>query len=166
MNREEILQFINANPSCHLATTDGNQPRVRGMLLYKTDTTGLVFHTGAFKTLYNQITQNKHVELCFNSKDMQVRVAGIVEIIDDLNLKKEIVEAYNEIIRKYPIDREEIIIGGFSAGDVAALEIMLCHLVPVQGFVVLCPPKPESFNDENIIEAKTMGVRGTIYPLK
>jgi pyridoxamine 5'-phosphate oxidase len=84
MNREEILQFLNANPSCHLATTDGTRPRVRGMLLYKADSTGLVFHTGAFKALYKQITQNKHVELCFNSKDAQVRVAGIVEIIDDL----------------------------------------------------------------------------------
>jgi pyridoxamine 5'-phosphate oxidase len=93
MNREEILQFLNANPSCHLATTDGNQPRIRGMLLYKADPTGLIFHTGAFKALYNQITQNKHVELCFNSKDTQVRVAGIVEIINDLNLKKEIVGA-------------------------------------------------------------------------
>jgi pyridoxamine 5'-phosphate oxidase len=93
MNRKEILQFINANPSCHLATTDGNQPRVRGMLLYKADSTGLVFHTGAFKALCNQITQSKHIELCFNSKDTQVRVAGIVEIIDDLTLKKEIVEA-------------------------------------------------------------------------
>ena len=76
--------------------------------------------------------------------------------------KKEIVEAYNEIIKKYPIDREEIIIGGFSAGGVAALEVTLCDLIPVAGFIVLCPAKPESFHDENIIEAKERGVRGTI----
>jgi uncharacterized pyridoxamine 5'-phosphate oxidase family protein len=32
MNREEILQFISTNPACHLATMEGNQPRVRGSL--------------------------------------------------------------------------------------------------------------------------------------
>jgi tetratricopeptide (TPR) repeat protein len=76
--------------------------------------------------------------------------------------KKEIVEAYHKIIEKYPVDEREIIIGGFSAGGVAALEIMLCNSVPVTGFVVLCPGKPGSFNEENIQEAKKRGIRGTI----
>ncbi len=76
--------------------------------------------------------------------------------------KKEIVEAYNEIVKKYPVDEKEIIIGGFSAGGVAALEIILCNSIPVHGFVVLCPAKPESFSDENIKKAKERGVRGTI----
>jgi len=76
--------------------------------------------------------------------------------------KKEIVEAYNEIIKEYPVDEKEVIIGGFSAGGVAALEVTLCDLIPAAGFIVLCPAKPESFSDENIIEAKERGVRGTI----
>jgi len=83
MNREEILQFLNKNPVCHLASTEGNQPRVRGMMMYKADSTGIFFHTGAFKSLYSQITRNRHVEICFNSQDTQVRVAGIVEILDN-----------------------------------------------------------------------------------
>jgi len=76
--------------------------------------------------------------------------------------KKEIIEAYHMIIKKYPVDEKEIVIGGFSAGGVAALEITLCHSIPVTGFVVLCPAKPGSFNKENIIEAKARGIRGTI----
>lgn len=76
--------------------------------------------------------------------------------------KKEIIKAYNMIMEKYPVDEKEIIIGGFSAGGVAALEVTLSNLLPVTGFVVLCPGKPGSFNKENIIEAKERGIRGTI----
>ncbi len=76
--------------------------------------------------------------------------------------KKEIIEAYQMIMEKYPVDEKEIIIGGFSAGGVAALEVTLSHSIPVAGFVVLCPGKPGSFTEENIIEAKERGIRGTI----
>ena len=35
MTKQEILDAINQNPVFYLATLDGDQPRVRGMLLYK-----------------------------------------------------------------------------------------------------------------------------------
>lgn len=93
MNRDEILAFLNAHPDCHLATLEGNQPRVRGMFMYRADEKGLIFHTGDFKPLYAQLMKNKQVEVCFNSPDKQVRVAGIAEISEEKNLKKEILEA-------------------------------------------------------------------------
>ena len=93
MNREQILGFLNANPVCYLATCEGSQPRVRGMMMYRADSSGLIFHTGKFKALSKQLLANKQVEVCFNSKDAQVRVAGVVEIVEDMSLKKEIVEA-------------------------------------------------------------------------
>ncbi len=37
--------------------------------------------------------KNNRVEVCFNSQEAQVRVAGVVEILDDKNLKKEMVAA-------------------------------------------------------------------------
>jgi len=84
---------MNAHPICHLATLEGDQPRVRGMMMYRADSTGILFHVGAHKSLRCQIVQNPRVEVCFNSESMQVRIAGTVEILDDLDLKKEIVEA-------------------------------------------------------------------------
>lgn len=93
MNREEILNFLNTNPASHFATTDGNQPRVRGLMMYKADSTGIYYHTAKCKPLYRQITENKGVEICFNSQDAQVRVEGFVEILDDDNLKKEMLSA-------------------------------------------------------------------------
>jgi pyridoxamine 5'-phosphate oxidase len=93
MTKSEILALINANPACHLATAEGDVPHVRGILLYRADENGLVFHTGNTKDLYRQLIRNPKVEFCFNDyqKGIQVRVSGSVELVDDMGLKKEIV---------------------------------------------------------------------------
>ncbi|MTI67979.1 MAG: pyridoxamine 5'-phosphate oxidase family protein [Firmicutes bacterium] len=92
MRREEILKLMRENPVFFLATVEGDQPRVRGMLLYKADGNGVIFHTGVMKDLYNQVVKNPKVELCFNGNDTQVRVSGELEIVDDNNIKDEISE--------------------------------------------------------------------------
>lgn len=94
MTKREIFEIISDNPAFHLATVEGEQPRVRGMLLYKADDEGIIFHTGAMKDLYRQIVSNSKAELCFNdfSKGVQVRISGELEILDDNKLKDEICE--------------------------------------------------------------------------
>lgn len=94
MNKQEIFKVINNNPAFYLATVEENQPRVRGMLLYKADEDGILFHTGIMKDVYHQITNNPKVELCFNDfkSGVQVRVEGELEIVEDNNLKDEITE--------------------------------------------------------------------------
>jgi pyridoxamine 5'-phosphate oxidase len=93
MNPAEVLDFIQANPACHLATTEGDQPRVRGMFLYRADEHGIVFHTGTGKALWGQILANPKVELCFldSKRNLQVRVEGFAEPLPDPELKEEIV---------------------------------------------------------------------------
>lgn len=93
MDKNEIFNLMNQNPVFFLATTEGNQPRVRGMLLYKADESGIIFHTGTMKDLYSQVTKNNKAELCFYNpnKGIQIRVRGELEIVDDNNLKDEIV---------------------------------------------------------------------------
>jgi pyridoxamine 5'-phosphate oxidase len=80
---EEILQLLNSNPVFYLATVENNKPHVRGMLLYKADADGIVFHTGNFKELHRQLQANHSVELCFNSAKTgeQIRVSG--EVVED-----------------------------------------------------------------------------------
>lgn len=96
MNKSEILEFLNTNQVFHLATVEGNKPHVRGLLLYKADENGVIFHTGRMKDLHKQLTQNPQVEMCFNNGNfenlIQIRVGGTVELIEDLELKKEIVQ--------------------------------------------------------------------------
>lgn len=96
MNKNEIIEFVNSNPIFHMATVDGDTPHVRGMLLYRADENGIVFNTGKIKDLYHQLTKNPKVELCFSNgifeNLIQVRIQGTVEAIEDLELKKEIVQ--------------------------------------------------------------------------
>jgi pyridoxamine 5'-phosphate oxidase len=97
MTKNEIIEFLNANQVFHLATVEGNKPHVRGMLLYRADEDGLIFHTGKMKEIHRQLTANPHVELCFNNgkfEDLvQIRVSGTAVLVEDLELKKEIVRA-------------------------------------------------------------------------
>jgi len=76
--------------------------------------------------------------------------------------KKEIHEAYLKVIKEYPVDIDRVVIGGFSSGGVAALEVTLDNTFPVRGFVVLCPAKPDGFSGEKIVAAKNRGIRGII----
>ena len=96
MNRKAIFDFLNANPAFHLATVEGGKPHVRGMFLYRADDQGVLFHTGKMKDLHRQLTRNPHVEMSFNNGKfdnlIQVRVSGAVELVEDLDLKKEIVQ--------------------------------------------------------------------------
>jgi pyridoxamine 5'-phosphate oxidase len=96
MNKREILEFLNANPVFHLATIEGDRPRVRGMLMYMADENGIVFHTGKMRDLHAQLTKNPKVEMSFNNGSdenlIQIRVSGAVDLVEDLDLKKEIVE--------------------------------------------------------------------------
>jgi uncharacterized pyridoxamine 5'-phosphate oxidase family protein len=90
MTKKEILEAITKNPVFFLATIDGDQPRTRGMLLYKADENGIVFHTGKSRDLYKQLVINNKAELCFNCDGAQIRISGRLEEIDDNDFKDEI----------------------------------------------------------------------------
>lgn len=93
MTRDETLAFLNANPICYLATVDDGKPRVRGMMLFKADEEGILFHSDGMKDMIKQIQACPHLELCvFNQQEnIQVRVSGIAEFIDDLAVKQAMV---------------------------------------------------------------------------
>ena len=92
MQKEQIYEILNKNPIFFLATAEDGQPRVRGMMLYKADETGIVFHTGPFKDVYHQIMGNPNVQMCFydQAQNIQIRVRGALERTDDQDLKEEI----------------------------------------------------------------------------
>jgi len=98
MVKEKIYQLMNENPAFHFATVEGDQPRVRGMFLFRADEEGIVFHTASTKDVYSQIMENPKVELCFQGKGSQIRVTGVLEQVDDENLRNEI---FNHPSRKF-----------------------------------------------------------------
>lgn len=90
MTKEELFQIMNENPVFHLATMDGDQPRVRGMLLFRADEEGIIFHTASTKDVYAQILANPKTEICFQGQGIQIRVTGILEQVQDEKLKEDI----------------------------------------------------------------------------
>ena len=92
MNKQEIFDFLNSNLAFFLATADGDEPRVRAMMLYNASENGIVFHTGPFKEVYQQILKNPNVQLCFynQQQNLQIRVRGKLELVDDRAFKEEI----------------------------------------------------------------------------
>jgi pyridoxamine 5'-phosphate oxidase len=62
------------------------------METFRADENGLIFYTSKSKDVFKQIARNPEVEVCYISGASQVRVRGKMEILEDLALKKEIVE--------------------------------------------------------------------------
>jgi pyridoxamine 5'-phosphate oxidase len=98
MNLQDCIQFATENPVCFVATTDGDQPRVRGFLLWFANEDGFYFATLSPKEVYKKLKNNPKVEVCFynNPAELQdakqMRVTGKVEFLDDEELKKKIAE--------------------------------------------------------------------------
>ncbi len=98
MEFKDYIEFANKNPACYVATIDGDQPRVRGFLLWFADETGFYFHTGTPKNVCKQLKKNPRIEVCFmapsqdSSKMKMMRLAGKVKFLDDLKLKARLLE--------------------------------------------------------------------------
>lgn len=96
MTREEVIEFAAKNPVCSIATIDGNRPRVRMIMLYQADGNGIIFCTGRPKDLNKQLQANPAAEMCFYNADegRMVRIEGSAKSLDDLELKKKVVEKF------------------------------------------------------------------------
>ena len=98
MDITDVYKFVNENPICYLATVDGDQPRVRGFMIWYADETGFYFHSGAPKSVCKQLQQNPKAEVCFFRPAPEppggtmLRVAGSVEFVDDRALKARLLD--------------------------------------------------------------------------
>ena len=94
MDIKDCIQFTNANPFCHLATTEGTQPHVRALGFWFADKTGFYFQTGDTKEFYRQLKINPKTEVCFYHHEgtigTMLRIAGEVEFLNDLQLKERV----------------------------------------------------------------------------
>lgn len=109
MDFSECMEFANANPVTYIATMDGDQPRVRAFAMWFADATGFYYHTGTPKAVWQQLTENPKVELCFydpGDAGRMMRIAGAVEFLDDPALKERLVR-----------DRPWLLQIGFSGPD-------------------------------------------------
>jgi pyridoxamine 5'-phosphate oxidase len=92
MDKKEILEFISKNPTAFVATMEGDKPHVRALGTFRADENGIIFAVQSYKDVYKQIRANPNTELCYWAEGVQIRVVGKFEAINDLALKKQIVE--------------------------------------------------------------------------
>ena len=95
MDKNDCIRFTNENPVCYLATTDGDQPRVRALGFWFADETGFYFQTSTIKEFTQQLKKNPKTEVCFYKHEGMIgtmlRVTGKVEFVDDIKLKEKVI---------------------------------------------------------------------------
>ncbi|WP_349410054.1 alpha/beta hydrolase [Pseudalkalibacillus sp. SCS-8] len=76
---------------------------------------------------------------------------------------KELQGHYKEIIEHEAIDKEQIVLGGFSAGARVALNAILKGSIPVKGFIFVGPwlPEIDEVSDE-LSRLAEMGIKGYV----
>lgn len=98
MKIQDVIRFASDNPTCFLSTSDGEQPRVRTVLLMRADDEGFFFETTSPKALSRQLHQNPRVELCFYNypenimEAIQLRITGEVLFVEENETINEIYE--------------------------------------------------------------------------
>jgi uncharacterized pyridoxamine 5'-phosphate oxidase family protein len=92
MKIQNCIKFSNENPICYLATTEGDQPRVRALGFWFADKTGFYFQTTSFKEFPRQLEKNPKVEACFYKHEGMIgtmlRISGKAEFVDDIKLRE------------------------------------------------------------------------------
>jgi uncharacterized pyridoxamine 5'-phosphate oxidase family protein len=98
MELVDCIKFATENPVCYLATMDGDQPRVRTLLMWFANDEGFHFGTFSPKQMAKQLESNPKVEICFynNAADLgdakSMRVTGEVQFLEDEGLRERIAQ--------------------------------------------------------------------------
>src|SRR5690349_17645989 len=110
--RRLALAVVQADRFPHLASIDGDQPRVRPVSPVKTD--GFTVYVANLRSYAKtaEIAANPKVELCYlDDHHDQVRITGMAEVVTDAAVLQEIWDA-NSLLRQYlgRIDNPEFIL--------------------------------------------------------
>ena len=98
MEPEDCVTFATAHPLCYVATKDGDQPRVRPLLMWYANEDGYYFMTMSPKRFSAQLHKNPKVEVCFYNgatklpEAKMMRLTGAVEFVDDAELVRKVSE--------------------------------------------------------------------------
>lgn len=77
--------------------------------------------------------------------------------------RKEIKECFSRVSEEYSIDSSQMYVGGFSGGAMISVEFTLGDVIPLKGFIALCPGTlSDYFSVEKAEAAVKRGVRGVI----
>jgi uncharacterized pyridoxamine 5'-phosphate oxidase family protein len=73
MDFKYCLRFAYDNPFSFIATFDGETPGVRAFLMWFAYKSGIYYQAAAAKSVYKQLENNHHVEICTDPLDKILR---------------------------------------------------------------------------------------------
>jgi general stress protein 26 len=134
--KERARAVVRADRFPHLATMDGDQPRIRPVSPVKTD--GFVVYVANLRGYHKtaEIAANPKVELCYlDDNHDQVRITGAAEVVTDTAVLQDIWDN-NSLLRQYlgRIDNPDLIVYRIQPNRVRYMQewALTYHEVPLQ----------------------------------
>lgn len=100
----EVCDFLNKCGTYYLATTEGNQPRVRPFGTAMVFENKLYFQTGKSKNVSKQILSNPKIEICGATEGKWIRIEASAFEDERLEPKQRILDAYPVLKGMYQAD--------------------------------------------------------------
>ncbi len=101
---EQVVAFLKEAGTYYLATTEGDQPRVRPFGTAHVFEDRLYIQTGRIKEVSKQLLANPKAEICAFHKGRWIRIAGEL-IEDDRNeARQSMLDAYPSLQNRYAAD--------------------------------------------------------------
>jgi uncharacterized pyridoxamine 5'-phosphate oxidase family protein len=101
---KKVYEFVKKCGTYYLATTDGDQPRVRPFGTVLIFENKLYIQTGKVKNVSKQMMKNPKIEICAFSGDKWVRVEAIAVEDDRTEPKQKMLDAYPQLKSMYSAD--------------------------------------------------------------
>jgi len=101
---KEVYDFLKKCDAYYLATTDGDQPRVRPFGTVNIFENKLYIQTGKVKNVYKQIKANPKIEISGTINDRWIRVEATAVEDDRIEAIQSMLEAYPELKGMYKAD--------------------------------------------------------------
>ena len=116
-NVERVARFLQEAGTYYLATTEGDQPRVRPFGTAHLFEGKLYIQTGKVKPVSHQILANPKVELCAFMNGEWIRVAGELAEDDRREARQSMLDAYPSLRKMYDEDDGNTQVFYFKGGE-------------------------------------------------
>lgn len=104
-NMQEVHDFLKNCGHYFIATTEGDQPRVRPFGTIHIFDGKLYIQTGKVKNVAKQIKANPKIEICaYNGGDQWIRIQAVAMEDDRRQAKESMLDAYPNLKDMYPAD--------------------------------------------------------------
>ncbi len=101
---KEVYEFLKTCGTYYIATTDGDQPRVRPFATALIFENKLYIQTGKVKNVAKQIMKNPKIEICAVNGGNWIRVEAVAVEDDRTEARQKMLDAYPQLKSMYSAD--------------------------------------------------------------